>query len=105
MVLLQIHSLRGVVGANRLLLGDAFFGHELALIILLKTAILTPNGFTSDSQINSLIGVVGANRLLLGAVFFAHEMLELALIILLKIKYLLRMVLPLIRKLIPCWEL
>jgi hypothetical protein len=53
MVLLQIHSLRGVVGANRLLLGDAFFGHELALIILVK------------------------------------------------IKYLLRMVLPLIRRLIP----
>jgi hypothetical protein len=63
-----------------------------------KDKILAPNGFTADSQINSLIGVVGANRLLLGDAFFGHE---LALIILLKIKYLLRMVLPPIRRLIP----
>jgi hypothetical protein len=48
-----------------------------------------------------LIGAVGANRLLLGAAFFGQELQELTLIILLKIKYLPRMVLPLIRKLIP----
>jgi hypothetical protein len=57
--------------------------------------------FTADSQINSLIGVVAANRLLLGAAFFGHELHDLAPIILLKIKYLLRMALPLIRRLIP----
>jgi hypothetical protein len=45
-----------------------------------------------------LIGVVGANRMLLGTAFFGHELHELALIILLKIKYLLRMSLPLIRE-------
>jgi hypothetical protein len=65
-----------------------------------KNKILAPNGFTADSQINSLIGVVGANRLLLAAAFFGHELDELVLIILLKIKYLLPIVLPLIRRLI-----
>jgi hypothetical protein len=45
-----------------------------------------------------LIGAVGANRLLLGAAFFGHELHELAPIILVKIKYLLRMALLLIRE-------
>jgi hypothetical protein len=45
-----------------------------------------------------LIGVEGADRLLLGAAFFGHELQELALIILVKIKYLLRMALPPIRE-------
>jgi hypothetical protein len=45
-----------------------------------------------------LIGVVGATRLFIGAAFFGHELHELALIILLKIKYLLRMALLLIRE-------
>jgi hypothetical protein len=67
----------------------------------IKNKILAPNRFTADSQINFLIGVEGAHRLLLGAAFFGHELHELALIILVKIKYLLRMVLPLIRRLIP----
>jgi hypothetical protein len=86
-----------------LLLGAAFFWPRIARIStnhFSEDKILAPNGFIADSQINFLIGVVGATRLLLGAAFFGHELHELALIILVKIKYLLRMVLPLIRRLI-----
>jgi hypothetical protein len=80
-----------------LLLG-AVFWPRISTNHFSKDKILAPNGFTADSQINFLIGVVGANCLMLDDAFLGHELHELALIILVKIKYLLRMALPLIRE-------